>query len=244
MEYCIEDFTEQNYRKLIAIAKQNYNFKHYVDDINTHKTLLWRHDVDFSVHRALQLSIIEQKYGVKATYFFQLNSEFYNIFEKGIKEKMQQIISLGHSIALHFDPTAYEIFSKSDLEYYLSFEKKLLEQLFKINIRVFSFHNPTAEILRFDDYKLANMINAYAKLFKEEFYYCSDSNGYWRYDRLEHVLRNAKVDKLQILTHPGWWQQTAMKPFDRVKRCVEGRAEMTLNLYKDTLRTHGRKNVK
>ena len=32
------------------------------------------------------------------------------------------------------------------------------------------------------------MINTYAKYFKENVEYCSDSNGYWRYKRLEDFL--------------------------------------------------------
>ena len=47
------------------------------------------------------------------------------------------------------------------------------------------------------------MINAYAKYFKDNVEYCSDSNGYWRHQRLENFLNN-KHDKIQVLTHPVW----------------------------------------
>ncbi len=44
--------------------------------------LILRHDVDFSVDRALELAKIENNYGISSTYFFLLHSDFYNIFEK------------------------------------------------------------------------------------------------------------------------------------------------------------------
>ena len=50
--------------------------------------ILWRHDVDFSIHRASSLAKIENELGVKATYFLKLHSEFYNLFEKSIFEKV------------------------------------------------------------------------------------------------------------------------------------------------------------
>ena len=39
---------------------------------------LWRHDVDYSPHRALALAKLEAAKGISATYFFQRRSAFYN----------------------------------------------------------------------------------------------------------------------------------------------------------------------
>ena len=56
----ISDFTEKHYRYLIKTAKKNYLFEPF-----TAKTklphVLWRHDVDFSMHRASSLAKIENK---------------------------------------------------------------------------------------------------------------------------------------------------------------------------------------
>ena len=235
------DFTENNYENLLG--KIN-NKSIFYDEIDTQSSFtLWRHDVDFSVHRACVLAGIEKKMNVKATYFLQLGAIFYNIFEQEIKELILKTISLGHQIGLHFDPTQYDIKTKEDLEKYLTFEKNILENLFQTKIKVFSFHNPTEEILKYDDYKYADMINTYAKYFKENVEYCSDSNGYWRHKRLEGFL-NEKHKKIQVLTHPAWWQKEVMSPRDRIQRCIDGRAKNIAKKYDGLLREHGRENVK
>ncbi|WP_417328575.1 hypothetical protein [Halarcobacter sp.] len=235
------DFTESNYENLLGKVKNNAIFYSEIDIKNSFT--LWRHDVDFSIHRAYALANIEKRMNVKATYFLQLGAEFYNIFEQEIKEIVFKIRDLGHQIGLHFDPTQYKINTKEDLEKYLNFEKNILENLFQVEIKVFSFHNPTEEILKYDDFKYSGMINTYAKYFKENVEYCSDSNGYWRYKRLEDFL-NEKHKKIQVLTHPSWWQKEIMSPRDRIQRCIDGRANNTAKKYDGLLDEHGRKNVR
>lgn len=243
LNYYQEDFTEDNYRNLLNIAQKSYDFKKFTDIQSSTPIILWRHDIDFSMHRAYQLAKIEHDEGVQATYFLQLNCKFYNLFETEIKEKVIDILSLGHSIGLHFDPTAYKITNQEDLENRLTFEKEILEQLFNVTIHVFSFHNPTPEITKFDHLKLAGMLNTYARIFKDEFHYCSDSNGYWRHERLEDVLKSAKYDKLQILTHPAWWQKEIMSPQQRIQRCIDGRTTAIEASYNMLLKQHGRENI-
>ena len=192
MNIFIKDFTEKNYKKILMKIKHNCIF---YSEINKNKNFtLWRHDVDFSPHRALALSKIEKKNNIKSTYFVQLSSDFYNVFENEIKNLFLKILSLGHQIGLHFDPTLYDINSKQELEKYLSFEKKILEKLFKTSIKVFSFHNPTKKIFEYNDFKYAKMINVYSKYFKENVEYCSDSNGYWRFERLDDFLKIKKKE--------------------------------------------------
>lgn len=241
MCYSERDFTLQNYERLLMLIHADTIFYNEIE--NQHSFMLWRHDVDFSVHRAAVLAKAEQKYGIKATYFFQLGSFFYNILEQEIKELIFTIKALGHEIGLHFDSTQYAINSKEALEKKLIFEKNILEYLFDVKIKVFSFHNPTPEILELDDFRYAGMINTYAKFFKEGVAYCSDSNGYWRYQRLEDFLlqRNAKS---QVLTHPAWWQDNIMSPRDRIQRCIDGRAANTACKYDKGLEYFGRKNIK
>ena len=242
--YNFEDFTEKNYVKLIKIAKKNYSFELYGSSTKR-QHVLWRHDVDVSVHRALCLAKIEHQLSVKATYFFRLHSEFYNIFEKPIYEIINQILHLGHQIGLHFDMDFYTaIKTKKQLQNKLLFEKKILEQLFYKQIIVFSFHNPEmGNALKFDDNKISGMINTYGKTMKNNYGYCSDSNGYWRYGRLEDVLSNAADHKLQILTHPEWWQKKSMSPKQRIHRCIDGRAINIKNVYDKMLKELGRKNI-
>jgi len=239
--YYFEDFVEKNYRKLL---KKTNSKTIFYDEIKLNKNFtLWRHDVDVSVHRAYKLAKIENKLKKKATYFFLLGSNYYNIFEVEIKNLVFKIMSLGHQLGLHFDATNYNIKTKKEFEKYLLYEKKILENLFQTEIKVFSFHNPTEEIMKYDSYKYAKMINAYAKYFKQHVEYCSDSSGYWRHKRLEYFL-NKKYNNIQVNTHPCWWQKDIMPPFSRIKRCIDGRAKKTRFIYADILKKIGRENIK
>lgn len=240
MKYYEEDFTENNYQILLKMIL--YEAVFYEEIKHKEHFALWRHDIDFSVHRANKLAKIEKKNNINATYFLQLGSYFYNVFEQEIKELIFEIKELGHEIALHFDPTQYHIKKKDDLEKCLVYEKNILQTLFDTKIKVFSFHNPTAEILKYNDFKYADMINTYAKYFKEEVQYCSDSNGCWRHKRLEDFLAQ-KYDKIQVLTHPGWWQKDIMSPRKRIQRCIDGRADKLAKKYDKALEEFGRENI-
>ena len=71
----------------------------------------------------------------------------------------------------------------------------------------------------------------------------SDSNGFWRYRRLEDVLTEAKEERLQVLTHPEWLQDRVMTPRERVQRCIDGRAARVAERYDRYLADCGRPNI-
>lgn len=176
-----------------------------------------------------------------------MHSNFYNIFESSQYELIKKIIGLGHTIGLHFDHAFYAqgklISDEKEMERYALIEKELLERYFDVDINALSFHNPEATnvlTLRQDYY--AGMVNAYSQTIFDACKYCSDSNGYWRYDRLQEVIEKG-YKKLHILTHPVWWTPDVMSPYERVRRCVEGRSEAVIKAYCDLLEQCGRENV-
>ena len=136
-----------------------------------------------------------------------------------------------------WDSFSYEPYTK------LIFEKQILERLLSTKIKVFSFHNPSKKILKYNNFKYANMINVYSKFLKENIHYCSDSNGYWRFQKLEDFL-DKNYKKIQVTTHPGWWTLNFMKPRQKIKRCIDGRAINCLKSYDKILFDTGRKNIR
>lgn len=235
------DFTEKYYKTILKKIKNKTIFYYEINDYDNFT--LWRHDIDVSVHRALSFAKIEKNLKVKATYFVQLGSYFYNIFEKETKNLIMKIIDLGHDIGLHFDFNQYNINNKKKFLYHLNYEKKIIEDLLKVNVRVFSFHNPDKNTLKYDDFVYSGMINTYAKFFADNVKYCSDSNGYWRFKRLENFLEE-KHEKIQILTHPVWYQKRIMRPRERIIRSIQGRANNNLKNYDAILKKYARKNIK
>lgn len=247
MEYYINDFTEKNYQRLLQIAMFNNRICNFEEALNVEKGIILRHDIDFSVHRALALSKIEKMEGVQSTYFVHLHSLFYNAMEKEITDILKEIIYNGGLIGLHFDPAYYELEATNGelLNRKILIERNILEQLLDTKINCLSFHNPDVGGAwhKIDDIRLGGMINVYARYFRENFEYCSDSNGYWRFKRLEDVLLDSGDKKIQVLTHPVWWQKEPMYPYERIRRCAESRAANNLKLYSDLLEQLGRENV-
>lgn len=149
---------------------------------------------------------------------------------------------MGHDIGLHFDAAFHNPSDEVQLGDQIRTEAALLESLFDCKPSAFSFHNPTATHLSFEKEEYGSLLNCYSHRLKVEVPYCSDSNGYWRFRRLKDVLNQATDPCLQVLTHPGWWQETVMPPRQRIFRSVYGRAAATLQDYDSGLETHDRLN--
>jgi len=249
MDYFYSDFTDENYRRLLNIAKNNYKYINVKDYRSEHisKVIINRHDIDGSVHRAVKLSQIEKEENISSVYFIYLHSTMYNVFEKEIVDLLKQIKKNGHELGLHYEPWFYGIDMSMQKEFkrYLYYEKQILETLLEIKIHAFSFHNPDrGGWTKFGDETVCGLINMYSDYIKNNYSYCSDSDGHWRYRRLEDVLTKAEDEKLHILTHPASWTPEVMKPRDRIKRCAEGRMESTIRRYDENMQIMGRVNEK
>ncbi|PJE43428.1 MAG: hypothetical protein CUR33_09125 [Pseudomonas sp.] len=237
-----EDFTEAHYSALLEIAKKNYIFSTY-DSVPWDKNfLLWRHDLDFSLNRALALARIEHDCGVKATYFINFHSEFYNPLELGQFQIIKSILALGHHLGVHFDGTFHDVSSEEDLDSLVGQEADLIRNNFGVEPTAFSFHNPVSAHLNCEADIYGGLVNCYSSRFKREVPYCSDSNGYWRFRRLHDVLSDASDRCLQVLTHPGWWQKKSMAPRERIFRSIFGRARALMCSYDEGMRAHARIN--
>jgi hypothetical protein len=236
------DFTILHYRDLLRIARDKWPFTTYQSVPFGSRFLLWRHDCDYSLNRALALARVEHEEGVKATYCVNPHSEFYNLLERGQLDILHEIRALGHDVALHFDSMFYATHDEAELVNQLESEASLLEKALGIRPAVFSFHNPSAFHLSCEEDSYAGMLNCYSRRFKKEVAYCSDSNGYWRFQRLHDVLIRADETSLQVLTHPGWWQDEPMTPREKVFRSVYGRAEATISFFYKAINEGGREN--
>jgi hypothetical protein len=209
----------------------------------TGEVALWRHDVDFSIHSALKLAQIEAEEGVSTIYFLLQHSEFYNLHEAACTKIARDIHRLGHQVGLHFDHRYWGVNDESDLVEALDWERQVLERATRATVRVFTFHIPDAISKNFTADRYAGMINGDSKIFRDSFRICTDSNGYWKYGRLEEMLVDKSADRIQVLTHPEYWQDESLSPRERVERCIRGRAESTLSWYQQILEEHGRKDI-
>lgn len=239
-QYHFSDFTFQNYAHLISLAKKDHPFCDFVNFDPAKNPVLWRHDIDFHPTNALQFAKIEAEQGVIATYFVLLHSSFYNLLDIAVTNQLKEILSYGHKIALHFDLTYYDIKSKDELEYYLKLEKQLLEEVLSCEIDVFSFHITNALTDSFRDKEYAGLVNVYSDYFRSEFDYCSDSNGFWRFERLEDFLKQRPDKPIHALTHPVWWTHKVMSVVERLDQCASEQGKINSQYYRDLITQYDR----
>jgi hypothetical protein len=241
IKYHFSDFTRDNYRKIIRLAKKNYIVRDFINYKENEKFIILRHDMDYSVNSSLKLALIEKEEKVKSTYFVYIHSFLYNILEKRIHDLLLQIIRLGHNVGLHFDCNFYSRKAVKDMESFITKEKDLLEDYLKTKIKVVSFHNPI-NIKDFSKHYLAGMINVYSDYFMNKIDYISDSNGYWRFRRLEDVIKEANKP-LQVLIHPEYWTDQVMSPKERIWRCIEGRADNSRDAFLEIMKQTKRRMI-
>lgn len=239
----LADFTEASYLRLLGISKQKYRFCGYLERPSA-PHVIWRHDVDYSPHRALALAKLEAGLNLRCNYHILLASRYYNVFEHEITRILRTIVELGHEVGLHFDMDAFgdsAAVPEKEVEARISLEHGVLERLVGVPIRSMSYHNHTLNSARLlEREEICGMLNASASSLGRTYKYVSDSNGIWRHQRLVDVLQAETVPRLHVLTHPEWWTPEAMPPLDRLRRAVAGRARTNMQLYVQLLRRDGR----
>ena len=240
-KYHFDDFTLDNYKRLLRKAVNNgYHFILHKDAfIEERKDVIWRHDVEFEPDIALEMAEIEKDCGVKTTYFFQLHSDYYNLFDRHYRDVFNRIKELGHHVGLHFDCRYWGVNDEKQLCEFIILDKNYLEKNFKVEIDTFSFHNTTPFTESCKDFKYGGLINVYSQFFKEHYDYCGDSLGYWRFDRLKDILNDRNVQHLQVLTHDANWQKEVLSPRKRFIKTMYKHADRLIEFQVNGLHRKG-----
>lgn len=175
--------------------------------------IILRHDIERSISRALGMARLENSLGIRATYFVRVHAASYNIFEYNNYQALQEILSLGHEIGLHFEAIdfAHIIETENPEEVFLR-EKRVLETILKISVRSAAAHGEHTSagsqhnrsfFEKTPKEEVGIWYNAYDPVFTREIKYISDSFGMWRENCMCKHL--GKEPRLQILVHPCWW---------------------------------------
>ena len=212
------DFTFDAYLKLIELVKiSGYEFRNYHDYKYTEKCVIMRHDIDNSIEKALQLAKIENSEHVSATYFVLLNTDFYNVASKKSLSCINEIVSLGHEIGLHFDETAYGC-EEIELKHFIAREARILSDIIDYPVTTFSMHRPNQRVLN-SNLVIPGLVNAYGHPFFDEFKYLSDSRRTWR-ESVEEIVKAGKYKRLQILTHAFWYYEHELSLSETVRNYI------------------------
>ena len=77
-------FSFEDYREIIRIIQATGRHSNYADALKKDKFIIMRHDVEYSVERAYELSRVEQSMDFVSTYFFQWTNNSYNVLPEEI----------------------------------------------------------------------------------------------------------------------------------------------------------------
>ena len=221
----MRQFTYDHYRKLINSLLENYSFTTFQDAAKeesqneTGPLVIMRHDIDMELEAAVNISLVEQSLGVKSTYFFMVRCPLYNVFSGIGSEQVSRILEAGHHLGLHFDCALYNNISTTNIEEYISKECQLLENFFGQKVEAISFHRPGQ--MELNGITLEKWPNAYEEVFTKDFEYFSDSRGNWGRGNPVDSAAFSNLKNLHILTHPIWWTDIAMEPYDRLIRLTQ-----------------------
>jgi hypothetical protein len=91
-------------------------------------------------------------------------------------------------------------------------------------------------------WEYAGLINAYAEYFQREVKYCSDSNGYWRFERMRDLI-DFGHSRLHLLTHCEWWTEEIMSPWQKIQKAIDGRANFNKESYIQLLKENNKINI-
>jgi len=166
---------------------------------NYNKGIINRHDVDYSLDLAYELSRYELKNNIKATYYILLTSDAYNPFSSINIKKIKQMAKDGFEIGLHFDPCVYGNLSKNELIKKMNNELHIFECYFDLKVKSYSMHNPSinGEFIKHNE-----ILNAYDEEIFNNNIYISDSSFSFRDKDLKEFLEQSKNKRIQFLTHP------------------------------------------
>jgi len=221
-------FSFDDYKEIIRLIKATGAHANYKDAINKDKFVIMRHDVEYSVDRAYDLSKLEVSMDFTSTFFFQWTNNSYNILSKRNMDLIKDMHERGQNIGLHFalnGLTDMELIRKQIMK-----EMNILSEMFGFAIDTFSFHRPSKDVLR-ENIKLPGIINAYQDDFftfaenvdentPVEVKYLSDANHIWRYGYPdEENITGFK--KVQILTHPFAWSKRGGDNFDNYQYLIK-----------------------
>lgn len=216
------EFTYDAYKKLLNTLKsEDYIFEVFDNDNEEQKTVICRHDIDFSLTYAVHMAELENELDISSVYFVLLSTNFYNLFSLENRSALKYLKKLNHKIGLHFDASIYEYNSVDELENFIVKEQKILESLIEDKVDVVSFHRPVKGL--FNMSLNDGLISAYDEKYFSHYEYISDSRRIWKKNPY-HIIQDS-VEHIQLLTHPIWYHHESISPQESIKclkRSIDG----------------------
>ncbi len=193
------EFTFSFYKKILSEVKEYLTFDFFQDNPGNGRVFL-RHDVDIYPENIRNLCEVEVEIGVRSIFFFQPNSDFYNIMSKTITDLILEVADQGFQIGLHIGESSLFYPEEVNEEIYRLYD--FYSKFFPLQ-KIISFHRPPQGIL--NNLTIPGFINTYEDRFFKTIRYFSDSKRRDFYEELNDSIRLDRETNIQLLIHPYWW---------------------------------------
>lgn len=207
-------FRYDHYSEILArAAAAGYRLSSFRDyDPRARRSVILRHDVDWSTDGMLELAGRERAAGATSTWFLRVHAREYNPFEHRTYVAVREVLAMGHELGLHFECVDFPQLTGEDEVEVFRREKAVLEAVFGLPLETASQHrdvccygNPDYHYF-FDRHakeEVGILRYAHEPAYERGFTYLSDSNAVWK--RGCPCGHLGKARRLQLLTHPDWW---------------------------------------
>lgn len=212
----MQQFSFEQYKYLVVNALDHgykvTSFEKY--DCVLPKTLILRHDIDYTLNGVLEMAQIEKALDCTATYLFRVHADEYNLFSCTALALVQRLLDMGHEIGLHYEAMNVGRALGLEPQQLLKREKSVLESILGIEVRTCSEHREISSVIHKTPL-FRDLYNPYAAGFShyamdpkycKDMKYLSDSNANWREG--DPSMHYGKHEKMQVLVHPDWWFKT------------------------------------
>jgi hypothetical protein len=231
-------FSYSEYRNIIKLIQQHlpivdFSQANEFNECNGIKVVgkfcVIRHDIEFSIDRALKLAELENELGISTTYTVQLRNNTYNALSEKNIDAVHRIKELGHCIALHQNPP---LMSEKALKKYVLKDIETLEHYYGFEVDRYAFHRPKQEQLAMY-LDIPGKINCYGEQFFQYFTqddkpdnlevtYLADSNHQWKYGH-PFSINFENTLKLQLNTHPFSWSESGYENYGNFLSLIKER---------------------
>ncbi len=217
-------YTLHNYRRLLrAVHDRGLTFMPFDREAPKVPALFLRHDIDYSMVFAERFARIDMEENAQATFFLQLRSRLYNLFDPDVAATIRRILDMGHFIGFHA-VVPQQWHNLDALRKEISRDFALFRQAIPEAMPVFAWHNPNMLVsqgFNFIAEDLPGLINAYGSFAGGKPPYFADSNMRYDSNKLISLINNAP-DAFQLALAPmQWCPETKTMPEVMISNLVQ-----------------------
>ncbi len=223
------DFTLTIYQDMLSAFQQAgyafFTFQEFCEGKAQGRFVILRHDVDLKAENSLATAQIENKLGIKSSYFFRVVSQ------SDKPEIIKAIASLGHEIGYHYEDLS--LFNGNPEKAIEHFKNKLEYFRQYYPVKTICMHgSPTSKIdnrsiwEKYDYHSFGIIGEPYFDIDFNEVFYLTDTGRCWDGEKysvrdkvqspfsqsyhttnqvVKNITENKLPDRIMITTHPQRW---------------------------------------